>query len=242
MKPMPRGVTGEPKIKMRPELELVLCLASAKGAGNEDRIRELIGVGANWNEVVACAGQHNLLPILCKNFHAIDGNWVSRDQRETLIEIQRRLGRSSMLLLGEMRRLYGVFENGQVPAIPFKGPALAWLAYRNFTLRTYTDLDFVVPQRYIPQALSLLEAAGYRAQFDPLEAQAGEHGQAPGQYAFVSRSNGGLVGAPNEPTPRYFSRFLATCRNESPLEPPANGPPTLPAVFIPEQILEILVH
>ena len=98
---MPRGVTGEPKIKMRPELELVLCLARAKSAGNEDRIRKLIGMGANWNEVVACASRHNLLPILCKNFHAIDGNWVSRDQRETLIEIERQLGRNSMLLLGE---------------------------------------------------------------------------------------------------------------------------------------------
>src|SRR5260221_13630037 len=101
MKPMPRGVTGEPKIKMRPELDLVLCLASAKSAGNEDRIRELIGMGANWNEVVACATQHNLLPILCKNVHTLDGGWLSRGQRETLFEIGRPLGRKTMLLLGE---------------------------------------------------------------------------------------------------------------------------------------------
>src|SRR6267154_2646 len=242
MKPMPRWVTGEPKIKMRPELELVLCLASAKSAGNEDRIRELLGNGVDWNEVLACAGQHNLLPILCKNFHAIDGNWLARDQRETLIEIERQLGRNSMLLLGEMLRLYGVFENGQVPAIPFKGPALAWLAYRNFTLRTYTDLDFVVPQRYIPQALSLLEAAGYRAQFDPLEAQAGEHGHAPGQYAFVSRSNGGLVELHTERTLRYFPRRIELGEMNSRLIPLEIGTRTLRTFSVEDTLVMLCVH
>jgi hypothetical protein len=242
MKPMPRGVTGEPKIKMRPELELVLCLASAKNAGNKDRIRELIGMGVNWNEVVSCASRHNLLPILCKNFHALDGDWLSRDQREALIEIERQLGRNSMLLLGEMLRLYGVFENEQVPAIPFKGPALAWLAYRNFTLRTFTDLDFVVQQRYIPQAVSLLEAAGYRAKFDPLEAQAGEHGQAPGQYAFVSGSNGGLVELHTERTLRYFPRRIDLDEMNSRLIPLEIGTRKLRTFSVEDTLVMLCVH
>src|SRR5712675_3263779 len=242
MKPMPRWVTGEPKIKMRPELELVLCLASAKSAGNEDRIRKLIGMGANWNEVVACASRHNLLPILCKKVHTLDGDWVSHDQRETLIEIERQLGRNSMLLLGEMLRLYGVFENGQVPAIPFKGPALAWLAYRNFTLRVYADLDFVVPQRYIPQAVSLLEAAGYNAQFDPLEAQAGQHGHAPGQYAFVSGSNGGLVELHTERTLRYFPRRINLNEMNSRLIPLQIGARKLRTFSVEDTLVMLCVH
>jgi hypothetical protein len=179
---------------------------------------------------------------LCKNFHAIDGNWLSRDQRETLIEIERQLGRNSMLLLGEMLRLYGVFETGQVPAIPFKGPVLAWLAYRNFTLRTFTDLDFVVLQRYIPKAVSLLEAAGYSAQFDPREAQAGEHGQAPGQYAFVSRSNGGLVELHTERTLRYFPRRINLDEMNSRLIPLEIGARKLRTFSVEDTLVMLCVH
>src|SRR6266404_1639209 len=239
---MPRMVIGESNIKMRPELELLLCAARPRSPESEERIRELMGNGVNWNEVVACASQHNLLPILCKNFHTPDGDWLSRDQRETLIEIERQLGRNSMLLLGEMLRLCGVFENGQVPAIPFKGPVLAWLAYRNFTLRTSTDLDFVVPQRYIPQAVSLLESAGYGAQFDPIEAQAGEHGQAPGQYAFVSRSNGGLVELHTERTLRYFPRRIDLDEMNSRLIPLEIGTRTLRTFSVEDTLVMLCVH
>src|ERR1700719_2895760 len=102
---MPRMVTGEPNIKMRSELELLLCSARPGSAENQERIRELLSNRVNWNEVLACASQHNLLAILCENFHALDGDWLSRDQRETLIEIERGLGRKTILLLGEMLRL-----------------------------------------------------------------------------------------------------------------------------------------
>jgi len=205
---MPRMVTAKPNTEAPPELELLLCSARPASAGNEERIRELIAAGVNWPEVLACARQHNLLPILCRNLDRIDGDRLAGDNREALIEIARHLGTNSMLFLGEMLRLYGGFEKERIPAIPFKGPVLAWLAYRDFTLRTYTDLDFVVPQRYIPQAVSLLKAAGYNAQFDAFEAQAGERGQAPGQYAFVSAVNGALVELHTERTLRYFPRRI----------------------------------
>jgi hypothetical protein len=242
MAAMPQRIHNEPNIKMRPELELLLCSARPGSTGNEERIRELLSSGVNWNEVLACASQHNLSPILCKNFHALGGDWLSRDQRETLIEIERRLGRKSMLLLGEMLRLYGVFENGQVPAIPFKGPVLAWLAYRNFTLRTYSDLDFVVPQRYIPQAVSLLEAAGYSAQFDPIEAQAGEHGHAPGQYAFVSGSKGSLVELHTERTLRYFPRRIDLDEMNSRLIPLEIGARKLLTFSVEDTLVMLCVH
>lgn len=201
---MAQPIQDETKIKLRPELELVLCSARAHRAANEDRIRELIRIGVNWNEVLAAASQHALLPILCKHFHRLDCDWITPDRRETLFELERHLGKNSMLLLGEMLRLNTVFEDTQVPAIPFKGPVLAWLAYQSFTLRTCMDLDFVVPQRYIPQAVCVLQAAGYSAQFDSSEVHVGERAHAPGQYAFVSRSNGVLVELHTERTLRYF--------------------------------------
>jgi hypothetical protein len=201
---MTRTIQDEMGGKMPPELELVICIARPKGLDNEDRIRALLGEGVNWNEVLAYALQHKLGLILCKRLHELGESWLTRDQREALIEIERQLGTNSLRLLGEMLLLQGVFEAGQIPAIPYKGPSLAWLAYQNFTFRTYSDLDFVVPQRYIPKAVLLLQAAGYNAEFDPREVREGRQGHAPGQYAFVSGTSHRLVELHTERTLRYF--------------------------------------
>jgi hypothetical protein len=192
------------KIKIRPELEFLLCAAREKSPENEERIRVLLGEGVNWNEALACAMQHKLQPVFCKYFLASGADWPTHDQRDALIEIERQLGIRSLLLFGEMLHLYGLFEAAEIPAIPYKGPVLARLAYQNLSFRTYTDLDFVLPQHYIPKAISLLQAAGYNAQFDPIEAQAGQHGQAPGQYAFRNNSSRTLLELHTERTLRYF--------------------------------------
>jgi len=125
-----------------------------------------------------------------------------------LAELTRITGRNNMSYLSEMLRLQSQFEAAGIPVIPFKGPALAWLAYPNFAHRTCVDLDFVVPQRYIPDVTSLLLAQGYKPQFNPIEAQAGRRGPAPGQYAFAPSGGRTFVEIHTERTLRYFSRPL----------------------------------
>jgi hypothetical protein len=242
MTAMPQSTQDEPKIKMRPELELVLLSARTKSPQNEYRIRGLFSEGVNWTEVVACASQHNLLPVLCKHFLATEADLLGQDQRGTLIEIERLLGRNSLLLLGQMLRLHGLFESAEVPAIPFKGPVLAWLAFQSFTLRTYEDLDFVVPQRYIPQVLSVLLAAGYNPKFDSPEAQAGMSGPAPGQYAFVSESNGTVVELHTERTLRYFPRGLDLDEMNARLIPLEIGGRKLRTFSVEDTLVMLCVH
>jgi hypothetical protein len=104
--------------------------------------------------------------------------------------------------------LCGVFEAAGVPAVPFKGPALGWLAYENFTHRTCVDLDFVLPQRHIPAAIAALKASEYMPQFNPIEVQTGSRGPAPGQYLFTPVGRRRSVELHTERTLRYFSRPL----------------------------------
>ncbi len=138
----------------------------------------------------------------------LDADWLPKDQRETLAELARGTAKSNLAFMNEMLRLNALFQAAHIPAIPFKGPALAWLAYPNFAQRTCVDLDFVVPQRYIPEAVSTLKGLGYTPQFDSKEEQAGEHGPAPGQYAFAPKSGNCFLELHTERTLRYFSRPL----------------------------------
>jgi hypothetical protein len=206
MNAMPRAIQDGALINMHPELELIIRAARPKTAENDDRIHALLSAGLKWDEVMACAHQHKLGPLLQERFGTLDATWLSRDQNEKLVAMARDLARDNLVCMGDMLWLSGIFQTAGIPAIPFKGPALAWLAYRSFADRTCVDLDFVLPQRYIPAAAALLQANGYLPQFDPAEAQAGAHGPAPGQYAFVPTGRHLFVELHTERTLRYFSR------------------------------------
>jgi precorrin-6B methylase 2 len=189
----------------RPEPELILrCARLRRDAANTDRILELSRSGLNWSEVVAATLQHNLAPVVYERLAAAEGVPLPAEHRNMLREAVRDSSRWSLILLQEMFRLHERFESEEIPALPYKGPVLAWLAYGDFTRRACTDLDFVVPQQYIPQAASLLERAGYTAACDPRELHAGEQAHAPGEYAFLRGVNFIRVELHTERTLRYF--------------------------------------
>jgi hypothetical protein len=203
---MPRAIQS--KNKMRPELELVVCCARAQSLENDARIRALVGQGLNWDEVVACALRHKLGTILQQRIVAVDASSLAPHQRERLLELARDLAKINLSFTGEVLALYGRFEAAGIPAVPFKGPALAWLAYPDFTQRTCVDLDFVLPQRYIPDAVALLQSDGYTPQFSAAEIHAGHRGPVPGQYAFAPAGRRKYLELHTERTLRYFSRPL----------------------------------
>ena len=191
---------------MRPELELVICSTRPKNPDTDSRIHTLLSEELNWGEVLACAHQHKVGPVLEERLGKLDPSWIAPERKEQLAELARGLGKNNLADMGEMLWLYDLFEAAGIPAIPFKGPAFAWLAYRNFAHRSAVDLDFVVPQRCIPDASALLQAHGYRPDFNPAEAQAGERGPAPGQYAFAPNGKRRYVELHTQRTLRYFSR------------------------------------
>ena len=189
----------------RCEQEFILrCARLRQDAANTDRIVELSRGGLNWSDVVAATLQHNLAPVVYERLGAVEGVPLPAEHRNMLREAVRDSSRWSLILLQEMFRLYEQFESAEIPALPYKGPVLAWLAYGDFTRRACTDLDFVVPQQYIPRAAAVLERAGYTAACDPRELHAGEQPHAPGEYAFLRGVNFFRVELHTERTLRYF--------------------------------------
>jgi len=239
---MPRGLDDEVNKKMRPELELILRSAAAKSPENEERIKALFGSGVNWSETLACAIEHKLAPALYERIRDLDASWLPQEQRETLAGLARNTAKSNLAFLNEMVRLNGLFEAARIPAIPFKGPALAWLAYPNFAYRTCVDLDFVVPQRYIPEVAALLKAHGYTPQFDPIEEQAGQNGPAPGQYAFAPGRGRCFVEFHTERTLRYFSRPLDLKQMNTRLVRLEIGGQTLRTFSVEDLLVMLCVH
>ncbi len=73
----------------------------------------------------------------------------------------------SALLTEELARVLKLFAAAEIPAIPLKGPALAQMLYGDPSLRTYTDLDILVPRSSVRHAFDLLRTDGYKSEFGP---------------------------------------------------------------------------
>jgi hypothetical protein len=188
-----------------PERELILCCARARiDPEMKERIRVLIGNGLNWSEVVSSAKQHRVLPVLHEEITSAAQDLISPATQCILRDAARASSANGMKLLLELLRVHQLFEEAQIPAIPYKGPVLGQFAYGSIVRREFLDLDFAVPQRFIPKAIALLQSSEYSAMFDLREAHAGQHGFAPGQYSFLSSTQGFLVELHTERTLRYF--------------------------------------
>jgi Uncharacterised nucleotidyltransferase len=64
--------------------------------------------------------------------------------------------------MGELRRLLEILHGGGIPGVPFKGPALASLAYGSLSLREFCDLDILVRAQDVTRITALLREHGYQ--------------------------------------------------------------------------------
>jgi hypothetical protein len=187
------------------ELEMVLCCGRALiDPAASNRIRTLIHDGVKWRDVVATAERHRLAPIVYEVIASLEPSAVSAVPMDQLRGAAAQPKARALGLLRELLRLYPLFEAVRIPVVPYKGPVLACVAYGSAIRRDYSDLDFIVPQKYILETAALLKSAGYCEQFDRRELRAGEGGFAPGQYSFRLPSQDVLVEFHTERTLRYF--------------------------------------
>jgi hypothetical protein len=189
----------------RPELEINLsCGRVLIDPAAKERVRSLLQSGLDWPVAVGIAERHRLSPVTYEVIAGAAQDVISPEQLNVLRAATARSTAAGMVLLRELLHLHQVFETAQILVIPYKGPLLAWVAYGSFIRREYSDLDFIVEQKYIPDAVAVLKSIGYIPQFDPREAHAGQGASAPGQYNFLSPTQKILVEFHTERTLRYF--------------------------------------
>ncbi len=66
----------------------------------------------------------------------------------------------------ELHRLVDLLYGEGITVIPFKGPVLAEEAYGDIALRSFVDLDVLVPPEQAQDAVQVLLAQGYRLEFE----------------------------------------------------------------------------
>jgi len=146
-----------------PEAQLlILCARST--VSNRDRMRmaEILRQNVRWPVVLDLIQFHGVGPLVSHNLQGCEAKRVPGDLLETLSQQAQAVKLVNHALLGELLRLCRAFESQGVQVVPFKGPVLAVMAYRDLSLRDMDDLDFFVPRSHLAEAERVLWSQGYR--------------------------------------------------------------------------------
>jgi Uncharacterised nucleotidyltransferase len=162
------------------EIELLLCCArTCVSSETAARVKVLLRQGVDLACLVRMARRHGVLPLVYWNLHKVG------PVPETVFDQLRGYFRTNavrnIILAEELIEILKLLKTRNILAIPFKGPLLAAVAYRNLALREFFDLDVWVHQRDFAAAETALKSRGYRLQV-----------QAPWESCFV-RNDGKMA-------------------------------------------------
>jgi hypothetical protein len=151
---------------MRPEHELLLCIARTRGAeAGAERAHQLVRAGIEWPVALMAAVDHGVVPLLHRNFYVLGPGAAPARIVRDLRALHLANAYRNLALTAELGRVLGVFEASGVPVAAYGGPLLAALAYGDTAFRHASPLDVLVNRADLDWAAALLRDAGYR----PLE-------------------------------------------------------------------------
>lgn len=69
-------------------------------------------------------------------------------------------------LIHQLHKVYYAFQSNKIPVLLFKGPASSQLAYRDPALRTYSDIDLIIPPSHFKETVYLLKELDFTFALD----------------------------------------------------------------------------
>jgi len=135
------------------------------GPEETTRLRSLLEEGIDWSLLEKKAIQHGLAQLLYKNVQSCCPDGIPDLILSRLAERYLANARRNLVLTSQLLKLLRLFNANQIPAIPFKGPVLAALAYGDLALREFSDLDILIKKEDVPKARALMTSSGFRLPF-----------------------------------------------------------------------------
>jgi Uncharacterised nucleotidyltransferase len=226
----------------RPEEEVLLCCArTTKAPEVTARIEALLREGMDWEYLLKTAHVHGMAPLLYWHLDAAHPRLIPESVFDHLHDHFRANSLHNLFLTGELLRLLDTFGAHGIPAVPYKGPALAAYIYGNLALRQFIDLDVMVHRHDVPKAKELLASLGYQPQHRLTRAQEAALLGSRGQYVFMRDDGKGAVELHWEIT-EHFSFPLDSERLWRRLEKVPLGGEVVPTLSPEDTLLVLCAH
>lgn len=149
---------------LTPEQQLlVLCSRLTLTAGQRRLAERLMSGPLNWEELLKLSQRHLVTALFYRNLENgglsrmmppdIHARMRDSATRNLAGNMQKRI-----VLLQALDRL----EGEEIKTVVLKGSALVHTIYRDESLRTFTDIDLLIPRSRLEAAKSVMESLGYR--------------------------------------------------------------------------------
>jgi Uncharacterised nucleotidyltransferase len=215
------------------EADVILCCARTRLDGATGaRLRTALQRDIDWEQVLRTAELQKVTPLLHAHLSRLQPEHLPPPVAEELRRRARGIARLNLVLVAELQRVLALLEQHGIPAVAFKGAAVALSAYGNLGLRQFGDLDILVRRPDMRKAQELLAQLGYR-----LDQQ--ERGW---EYHLVDDRRQLTIDLHERLAPRYYPVVADFESLRSRLTPlPAGGGivPTLPAE---DSLLVLSIH
>ena len=158
--------------KASPETELLLCCATTVlDSARAGRVRQLAQTAPDWERLSQLALRHRTMPLLYRHLKETCFDLVPTTVIERLHDHFYRNTVRNHALNEELCRILQLLAGHNIPAIPYKGPALAIAAYGDLSARQFNDLDLMIHPHDMPRVAALLTDHGYEQQwqFTPVQ-------------------------------------------------------------------------
>jgi hypothetical protein len=116
-----------------PEIELLLCCARTQPSPEiGQQIQTLAQQSLDWSYLLQTAARHSVLPLLYQNLKTLCPEAVPKPVLSELRNFFHTNAAHNLFLTQELLKILKLFQDNDIPAIPFKGPVLAVSVYGNY--------------------------------------------------------------------------------------------------------------
>jgi hypothetical protein len=144
----------------QPEFDLLLCCA--RTVPDAVRIEVLIRQKIDWNNFLELAKHHNVRLLVYKSLRSVCWEQMPADAQTAWQKLFQSLVGRNLFVAGELLRIANEFHASDIQLAGMKGAVIAQVAYGDFTLREYNDLDLLVAEADFLHAVALLDTLGYK--------------------------------------------------------------------------------
>src|SRR4051812_45947658 len=135
---------------------LVACARTRLLDSHKKKINSLIEARLDWTRFCTLVESHKLECLVHRNLISSDLAAIPTEAAGKLQSAARRRTQLGLMYTARLLELIKLFESEGLTPVPYKGPVLGVLAYQNFSLRSFQDLDFILPQEQLADAARVL--------------------------------------------------------------------------------------
>ncbi|MBU0961791.1 MAG: nucleotidyltransferase family protein, partial [Proteobacteria bacterium] len=141
---------------------LLLCASTRHTEEQKEVIEKLSQDAVNWDHLINLADHHRLMPLLYLTLSSVCPDSTPKEILQRLKQSYKSNATRNFLMTGAIVQINSLCAANNIETLPVKGPLLAATVYGDISLRSFSDIDIMVPDKDIQKTIALLLENKYK--------------------------------------------------------------------------------